>query len=105
MIKVAYIVVGITILMVIFIWTAMFSPKLRSKIMGKQIKSLKYMIDENEETLKDLSTKSANIGKEGIKIKANAIKEGFVGNEIYCKYCGKSIDEDSVFCKNCGKEQ
>lgn len=24
---------------------------------------------------------------------------------MYCKYCGKQIDNDSVFCYNCGKEQ
>ena len=22
---------------------------------------------------------------------------------MYCKYCGKAIDDDSVFCKHCGK--
>jgi len=24
---------------------------------------------------------------------------------MFCKYCGKSIDEDSIFCKFCGKPQ
>lgn len=24
---------------------------------------------------------------------------------MYCKYCGKQIDDDSVFCPSCGKEQ
>ena len=24
---------------------------------------------------------------------------------IYCKYCGKKIDNDSVFCRYCGKQQ
>ena len=27
------------------------------------------------------------------------------GANIYCKHCGKSIDENSKFCKHCGKEQ
>lgn len=24
---------------------------------------------------------------------------------MYCKYCGKQIDDDSIFCRFCGKEQ
>jgi uncharacterized membrane protein YvbJ len=24
---------------------------------------------------------------------------------MYCKHCGKQIDEDSVFCQYCGKPQ
>ncbi len=24
---------------------------------------------------------------------------------MYCKHCGKEIDENSVFCKHCGKSQ
>ena len=24
---------------------------------------------------------------------------------MYCKYCGKPIDEDSAFCRHCGKRQ
>lgn len=23
---------------------------------------------------------------------------------MYCKYCGKTIDEDSIFCKFCRKQ-
>lgn len=105
MVNMAIVVVAVTILAVIFIWILMFSPKLRAKMMGRQIKSMKYMIDENEEVLTELSKKGANISKEGIRIKASTIKDGLTGNQIYCKYCGESIDEDSVFCKKCGKEQ
>lgn len=105
MVNMAIVVVAITILAVISIWILMFSPKLRAKMMERQMKSMKYMMDENEEVLTDISKKSANISKEGIRIKANALKEGLTGNQVYCKYCGESIDEDSVFCKNCGKEQ
>lgn len=105
MFKIAYIIIAITIIAIIFIWILMFSPKLRAKMMGSQIKSMKYMMDENEEMLTDISTKGANISKEGLRITASALKEGLTGNQVYCKYCGKSIEEDSVFCKNCGKKQ
>lgn len=26
-------------------------------------------------------------------------------NKVYCRYCGKPIDEDASFCTHCGKEQ
>jgi len=127
----AIVVLVVTIIAVLLIWFVTFNPKLRAKIMGRQIKSMKYMLDENEEMLTELSKKGANINikskkhildeneemltelskkganisKEGIKITASALKEGLTGNQVYCKYCGKSIEEDSVFCKNCGKKQ
>ena len=25
--------------------------------------------------------------------------------KVYCRYCGKQIDEDATFCTHCGKEQ
>lgn len=109
----------------------MISPKIRGKFMGRQIKSLKYMIedakddiekmgsiagniqtkisknilDNNEETLKDIEIRKANIDKEGIEIKARALKDGLSKNVVYCKHCGAAIDEDSTFCKKCGKKQ
>lgn len=109
----------------------MFSPKLRGKFMSRQIKSLKYMVedskddltdittttsnaaikaqknilDQNEDILKDITTRKANISKEGIEITTNAIRKGLTKDSIYCKHCGKLIDSDSKFCKICGKEQ
>ena len=111
----------------IFSLVMFLSPKLRGKIMARQIKATKHMmsyskedledlanmgidikkniIDENETTLKEISKKEADIQKEGIEIKTRAIKDGFTKDKIYCKHCGESIDEDSKFCKKCGKEQ
>lgn len=38
----------------------------------------------------------------------DVVKEGKSENakcgQIYCKYCGKAIDEDSGFCKYCGRD-
>lgn len=127
-----FIIVPIFILIIfVFVIATILSPKLRGKIMSRQIKATKYMmesakedftemgtiagdisaktkkniLDENEELLKDLEIRSANIEKEGIRTKAQAIKEGFSKNTNYCKHCGTLIDEDSKFCKKCGKEQ
>lgn len=122
------ILIGITFIMTIAL---MVSPKLRGKLMSRQIKATKHMmdyskedlkdilstsadiginvekeiLDNNEETMRENATRKANINKKGIEITANAIKEGLNGSKIYCKHCGKLIDEDSRFCKSCGKEQ
>lgn len=118
---------------VVFVFTFLmiFSPKLRAKMMGKQIKATKYMmdenkenltditttagnifvqsgeniLDENEDTLKDMATRTANISKDGIEITARAIRKGITEDELYCKHCGEVIDADSKFCKKCGKQQ
>jgi hypothetical protein len=122
------ILIGITFVLMIAL---MISPKLRGKLMSSQIKAAKHMMDYSKEDLKDILSTSADIGinaekeildnneetmednvtrkaiinKKGIEITANAIKEGLNGSKIYCKHCGKLIDEDSKFCKSCGKEQ
>ena len=106
------------------------SPKIRGKIMARQIKSYKYMMDEakdslvdigttgsqvgidvaknvmdsNKDTMKELASSAADISKDAITTTVSAVKKGIVGT-AYCKYCGKPIDEDSRFCKHCGKEQ
>ena len=104
------------------------SPKLRGKIMSRQFKSMRYMmdeskddlakmsstgveikkkvLDENQDALTDIAEKEANIRSVGIKSAAKAIKEGLTENDkMYCKHCGNPIDSDSKFCKVCGKEQ
>ena len=96
-------VIGLAVPIIAF--GMIFSPKLRAKFMSHQLKASKYMMEQNEELLKELSTKSANLSKEGIKIKAGAVKEGFSVDSIYCKHCGISIDSESKFCKACGKRQ
>lgn len=122
------ILIGITFVLMIAL---MISPKLRGKLMSSQIKATKHMmdyskedlkdilstsadiginaekeiLDNNEETMEDNVTRKANINKKGIEITTNAIKEGLTGSQIYCKHCGKLIDDDSKFCKSCGKEQ
>lgn len=117
--------------MFVLVWTIILSPKVRAKWMGKQIKAMQYMVDENKETLENLgtttgnigvnvhkniidqnedqlremATKQANISKDAVETTARAIKDGFTKDTIYCKHCGATIDRDSKFCKECGKEQ
>ena len=127
--NILFIIVPIFIgLVFIFMILMIVSPKLRGKMMSRQFKSVRYMLeeskddlaklsntgieikkqilDENEEMLTNIASKEANI--EGVKIKsaAKAIKEGLTeNNTIYCKHCGSLIDSDSKYCKVCGKEQ
>ena len=105
----------------------MFNPKIRGGMMKSNMKSVssmlsgsegslesltesmikmkKNIIENNEEDLKELSRKSAEIRSDGVEITARAIKKGLTTDEgIFCKYCGKKIDADSQHCKYCGKE-
>lgn len=93
-----FLIFGFTIVMI-------FSPKLRGKMMSKQIKASKYMMEQSKEDLKSISDSMAYATKDGIKVSARAIKEGFTGDSIFCKHCGSEIDFDSKFCKRCGKKQ
>ena len=75
-------------------------------MMSKQVKSMKYMMDESKDDFESISTNMANATKDGIEITTRAIKKGFTEEEgIYCKKCGSKIDKDSKFCNKCGKEQ
>lgn len=117
----------------VFTFAMMFSPKLRSKFMGHQlrmqkqmlednkevmqdigklsgeigVKTTKGIIDENEEDIRHIATKSADMTKDAITTTTRAIKKGLTEDEdpVYCKHCGTRIDGDSKFCKKCGKEQ
>ena len=130
--KILFIIVPILIACT-FIFTIMMilSPKFRGKLMARQIKATKYMLDEskdsleaigktagniginikkdildeNKDNLKNIARDEADIVKDSIKIKARAIKEGLTKENIFWKYCGEPIDEDSIYCKICGKKQ
>lgn len=131
--QILFIIVPI-FMVVIFIFTfgMIFSPKLRSKFMGHQLKMQKRMLednkeviqdlgkltgeigvkttkgimDENEDDLRHISSKGADIASDGITKTVRAIKKGMSdAGDVYCKHCGESIDSDSSFCKACGKKQ
>ena len=124
-----FIIVPIFIVSVfVFMIIMIASPKFRGKLMSRQFKSMRYMmeeskddlaklsgtaveikkqiLDDNEEILTELARQESKIRSVGIKSAAKAIKEGLTEtNSIFCKYCGSEIDSDSKFCKKCGKEQ
>lgn len=133
--QVMFIVVPVFIgLVFTFMLFMMFSSKFRGRMMSKQVKAMKHMTDyvkddmtdvltnlgsisanaqnniinQNEDKLRNIANKTANISKDAITTTVRAIKDGFTdGNKptIYCKHCGATIDADSRFCKTCGKEQ
>lgn len=105
--KIFFIVVLILIILsFIFTIALIFSSKLKAKIIGKQVKVAKYVLDDNEDILRDISDKSADIKANSYTTTARAIKKGLQNREKgkYCKYCGYEIEEDSIYCKKCGKK-
>ena len=124
--------VFIAIGMFVFVLGMMFVPGLRSKFMGHQLKMQKRMLEDNKEVMQDIGKitgeigvktakgvldeneedirhvvgKTADISKDAITTTTRAIKKGLTEEEsVYCKHCGESIDSDSTFCKACGKKQ
>ena len=102
-----FIIVPIFIVLVFaFVLLLMFSPKLKGKLMSKQIKATRYMMDESKDDIESISSNMADATKDGIETTTRTIRKGLTENGgIYCKYCGSKIDKDSIFCKKCGKEQ
>ena len=116
-----------------FLWMmySVISGKGQSKLMARQIKRSKQILEDNKEGIKDLqklgaelnidvrkeiledkmdslqdiSSVSADIESVGLEKKAAAIKKGLGSDTVYCKHCGALIDSDSRYCKVCGKEQ
>ena len=125
-------VFGIVMFILIFLFAMMmiFGTKTKSKLLARQIKSMRGATDlskedieniltnlsgatiksknkivtENEDDLRNIADTEARINKDAIKETAKAIKEGLINNTTYCKYCGSSVDSDSVYCKSCGKK-
>ena len=116
-----YIVPILIAITFIFTIALIFSPKLRGKMMSKQIKATKHMLDYTKDDLQDLMTTSAtmgidtektildknedtlrnnvirkaNINKEGIEITTKAIKDGLSSG---------SDNKNTKYCIECGKK-
>lgn len=123
-----FILVPIFIFIVFFITIVLISSilvkRVRTKLFGIQIDRAKQMLgdnkvllknmsedlinfkseflEENEDLLKQIKIKEAEIDNEELKIKAKTVKDTF-SDTMYCKYCGASIASDSKYCNICGK--
>lgn len=80
------------------------------ELVNTALKTKKKILEDNAEDLEYITKKEAEINSSGVRVTAQAVKEGLTdnvkdNNKIYCKHCGSRIDSDSIFCKHCGKEQ
>jgi len=125
----AIMIPAIAVGVIIFTLGLVFNPKLRGKMMSRQLKALKHMqeyskedltdisttmgdigitsqkriLDQNADNMEDIAQRSAQIQSGGVETLARAAKKGFTKEEsMYCKHCGSVIDADSKYCKNCG---
>lgn len=89
----------------VFVLLMIFSPKLRGKMMSKQVKATRYMAEESKEDIEIISETMADATQDAIRTTVSAVREGITGDIMYCKHCGKPIDRDSRFCKECGAQQ
>lgn len=114
----------------IFVFAMFFSPKLKGKIMSREISAFKHMMNYSKNDVKNIKENMGNISidsehdilmqnknkikeinniyyetkKDSIK---NTIKDikGELKNSCYCKFCEKKIDTNSKYCESCGKKQ
>ena len=98
-----WILFGLAFIIIIGSFITMLSPNIQGKILSKQVKSLRNMMDESKDTLKSLADDMADINADSIEATAKAVKKGLTSDDdITCAHCGKKIDKDSKYCKYCG---
>ncbi len=129
---IAYGLTGLFILCVFgFLIAMIFSPKLRGKMMSKQVKATRYMVQESKDDMATIGKDMTDVGAEvadhvvdehadtiknvadtlstatqgAVKTTVSAVREGLQKDTAYCKHCGAVIDRDSKFCKECGGQQ
>lgn len=98
-----WILFGLAFIIIIGSFITMLNPNIQGKILSKQVKSLRNMMDESKDTLKSLADDMADINADSIEATAKAVKKGLTSDDdITCAHCGKKIDKDSKYCKYCG---
>lgn len=94
---------GLVIAIIIGSFVVMLNPNLQGKMLSSQVKSLKYMMDDSKDTLKNLTDDMTDITKDSVEATARAVKKGLTEEDgVACPHCGKKIDKDSKCCKYCG---
>lgn len=97
-----WILFGLAFIIIIGSFITMLNPNIQGKILSKQVKSLRNMMDESKDTLKSLADDMADINADSIEATAKAVKKGLTSDDVICSHCGKKIDKDSKYCKYCG---
>ena len=98
-----WILFGLTFIIIIGGFITMLNPKIQGKMLSKQVKSLRNMMDESKDTLKSLADDMTDINADSIEATARAVKKGLTSDDdVICLHCGKKIDKDSKYCKYCG---
>lgn len=82
---------GLVIAIIIGSFVIMLNPNLQGKMLSSQVKSLKYMMDDSKDTLKNLTDDMTDITKDSVEVTARAVKKGLT-------------EEDGVACPHCGKK-
>ena len=100
-----WILFGLAFIIIIGGFITMLNPNIQGKMLSKQIKSLKQMMDESKDDIKSISDEMTAATKDSLEATARTIKKGLTLDEDkICPYCQSKIDKDSKFCKYCGKE-
>ena len=97
-----WILFGLAFIIIIGSFITMLNPNIQGKMLSKQVKSLRNMMDESKDTLKSLADDMTDINADSIEATARAVKKGLTGDDVICSHCGKKIDKDSKYCKHCG---
>lgn len=98
-----WILFGLAFIIIIGGFITMLNSNIQGKMLSKQIKSLRNMMDDSKDTLKSLADDMTDITKDSVEAKARAVKKGFTNEEtITCPYCKEKVDKDSKYCKHCG---
>ena len=98
-----WILFGLAFIIIVGGFLTMLNPNIQGKMLSKQVKSLRNMMDESKDTLKSLADDMTDINADSIEASARAVKKGLTGDDdITCAHCGKKIDKDSKYCKYCG---
>ena len=67
---------GLVIAIIIGSFVIMLNPNLQGKMLSNQVKSLKYMMDDSKDTLKNLTDDMTDITKDSVEATARAVKKG-----------------------------
>ena len=83
---------------------------LMSTGMGIGIDATSQAINENEDDLRTIADKGADIMSGPIETISRSVGRGFsegfaTADTMFCKHCGATIDRDSKFCSECGGKQ